>query len=468
MTTTELAEICIRHSRDPHLISDTRGRVLFANPAFHQTLQIPPDARLTLDQLGPLNLEAHLKEAAIAAGDDAEADASNTPHALHFSLMAELDEESLPLEVISQPLRLNDDTRALRLITLQPQRRRTTAVETIREDGRDGLDDSHFHSHDAHCRPTLQFARRVAASDVRVMLLGESGTGKTRLARAIHQSSRRAEAPFVEINCAAIPEELLESELFGHARGAFSGAVSDRMGRFESADGGTLFLDEIGEMSQRLQAKLLRAVQDGAFERVGENTTRQVDVRILAASNQDLRSRVEDGEFRADLFYRLAVATVEIPPLRDRPRDLAATLQDYEVHHGIRIASHLKEKLHHHPWPGNFRELENVFECLTLHARDGQVDDFPLPQPIRVDADAADTLQSSHPNGHDRVGSGGGDARNGHNGHASREAQASEHPEARRLREALVAHAGNRSQTARALGMDRSTLWRKLHRYQLV
>ncbi len=466
MTTTELAEICIRHSRDPHLISDTRGRVLFANPAFHQTLQIPPDARLTLDQLGPLNLDAHLREAAIAAGDD-EADARNTLHALHFTLMAELEGESLPLEVISQPLRLNDDSRALRLITLQPQRRRTTAVETVYEDGRAGLDDSHFHSHDAHCRPTLQFARRVAGSDVRVMLLGESGTGKTRLARAIHQTSRRAHAPFVEINCAAIPEELLESELFGHARGAFSGAVSDRIGRFEAADSGTLFLDEIGEMSQRLQAKLLRAVQDGAFERVGENTTRQVDVRILAASNQDLRSRVEAGKFRTDLFYRLAVATVEIPPLRERPQDLAANLQDYEVHHGIRIAAHLKEKLREYPWPGNFRELENVFECLTLHARDGQVDDFPLPEPMRVDAHTADTIHAPHTHGHHGDSAGGAEP-NGSRTHGARDPQASEHPEARRLRDALVAHAGNRSQTARALGMDRSTLWRKLHRYQLV
>ncbi|WP_018866458.1 MULTISPECIES: sigma-54-dependent Fis family transcriptional regulator [unclassified Thioalkalivibrio] len=463
MTTTELAEICIRHSRDPHLISDTRGRVLFANPAFHQTLQIPPDTPLTLDQLGSLNLEAHLKEAAVAAGDD-DADANRTPHALHFSLMAELEDETLPLEVISQPLRLNDDARALRLITLQPQRRRTTSVETVSEDGRDGLDDSHFHSHDAHCRPTLQFARRVAASDVRVMLLGESGTGKTRLARAIHQASRRAEAPFVEINCAAIPEELLESELFGHTRGAFSGAVSDRIGRFESADGGTLFLDEIGEMSQRLQAKLLRAVQDGAFERVGENTTRQVDVRILAASNQDLRSQVEAGEFRTDLFYRLAVATVDIPPLRDRPRDLAATLQAYEVHHGIRITPRLKQKLQDHPWPGNFRELENVFECLTLHARDGQVDDFPLPEPIRVEADMGDTIHAPRTNGHDD----GRTASAEPNSLGANGTQASEHPEARRLRDALVAHAGNRSQTARALGMDRSTLWRKLHRYQLV
>ncbi|WP_018872102.1 sigma-54-dependent Fis family transcriptional regulator [Thioalkalivibrio sp. ALJ16] len=465
MTTTELAEICIRHSRDPHLISDARGRVLFANPAFHQTLQIPPGTRLTLDQLGPLNLETHLKEAAIAAGEPA--DASRTSQPLHFSLMAELDDETLPLEVISQPLRLNDDARALRLITLQPQRRRTTAVETIHEDGRDGLDDSHFHSFDAECRSALQFARRIAASDVRVMLLGESGTGKTRLARAIHRSSRRTSAPFVEINCAAIPEELLESELFGHARGAFSGAVADRIGRFESADGGTLFLDEIGEMSQRLQAKLLRAVQDGAFERVGENETRQVDVRILAASNQDLRARVEAGEFRTDLFYRLAVASVEIPPLRSRPQDLAATLETYEVHNGIRIAPRLRQRLQEHPWPGNFRELENVLECLSLHARDGQVDDFPLPRPIRIDAahDAGVDRAAGDTTAPARAPSAGA---NGHAAKSGPELTGAEHPEARRLREALIANAGNRSQTARSLGMDRSTLWRKLHRYQLV
>ncbi|WP_019625448.1 sigma-54-dependent Fis family transcriptional regulator [Thioalkalivibrio sp. ALJT] len=462
MTTTELAEICIRHSRDPHLVSDAQGRVLFTNPALRQTLQIPEKAPLTLDQLGPLNLETHLKEAAMAAGEPSDASQATSP--LQFSLMAKLANDTLPLEVISQPLHLNDDARVLRLITLQPQRRRTIAVEALREDGHEGHDGGHFHSHDEACRSALQFARRIAASDVRVMLLGESGTGKTRLARAIHRSSSRASAPFVEINCAAIPEELLESELFGHARGAFSGAVNDRIGRFEAADGGTLFLDEIGEMSPRLQAKLLRAVQDGAFERVGENQTRQVDVRILSASNQDLRARVEAGEFRTDLFYRLAVATVEMPPLRDRPKDLAAALETFQVRTGIRISQRLKKRLQAYSWPGNFREMENIFECLTLHARDGHVDDFPLPEPVRVDSGAIGAVpcDDHHPtSAAANEASGAGESRN-------QPAPANEHPEARRLREALVAHAGNRSQTARALGMDRSTLWRKMHRYQLV
>ncbi|WP_019590068.1 MULTISPECIES: sigma-54-dependent Fis family transcriptional regulator [unclassified Thioalkalivibrio] len=321
----------------------------------------------------------------------------------------------------------------------------------------EGLPDA-FRSADPDCHHQMVFARRAAGSDIRMLLLGESGTGKTRLARGIHEWSPRAAGPFVEVNCAAIPDELLESELFGHVRGAFSGAVNDREGRFESAHGGTLFLDEIGELPLRLQAKLLRAVQDGQFERVGENTTRQVDVRILSASNQDLQARVDAGQFRADLFYRLAVATVELPPLRTRPRDLAATLDRFVEEHALQLAPALRRKLEAHPWPGNFRELENVFACLQLHAVNGRVEDFPLPEgrppgTVSPQPEAA-APATAFPEGPPTD--------------AAPQVSPRESEEARRLRQALAAHNGNRSRAARSLGIDRTTLWRKLHRYNLA
>nr|WP_018935416.1 sigma 54-interacting transcriptional regulator [Thioalkalivibrio sp. ALJ24] len=320
-----------------------------------------------------------------------------------------------------------------------------------------------FRSADPICHHQMVFARRAAGSDIRMLLLGESGTGKTRLARGIHAYSPRANGPFVEVNCAAIPEELLESELFGHVRGAFSGAVADREGRFESADGGTLFLDEIGELPLRLQSKLLRAVQDGQFERVGENITRRVNVRILSASNQDLQGRVDTGQFRADLFYRLAVATVELPPLRSRPLDLAATLDHFIAEHGLRLAPALRKKLENHSWPGNFRELENVFACLELHAEDtGYVEDFPLPEnrppghSPTPDPRARAHRAEGPPGLPDPIPAGPDSS------------TAGEPDEARRLRQALAAHNGNRTRAARSLGIDRTTLWRKLHRYNLA
>ncbi|MGM0553588.1 MAG: sigma 54-interacting transcriptional regulator, partial [Pseudomonadota bacterium] len=469
MKATELVETCIRQSRDPQLIADTHGNVVLANDALYQLLDASPADTLTLRGLGPVDLQAHLQRAATG---NADAPACGIPARQDFHDELALPEGALPVRILSQPLELDDPPSGLRLIALQPQRRRPRnpvhhdATIPAPATGDD------FQSADAACRAPLAFARRAATSDVRMMLLGESGTGKTRLARAIHRASRRAKAPFVEINCAAIPEELLESELFGHARGAFSGAVSERIGRFEAADGGTLFLDEIGEMSPRLQAKLLRAVQDGAFERVGENTTREVDVRILAASNRDLREQAEQGQFRTDLYYRLAVATVELPPLRQRPKDLAAALDAFCERQQLIIGDALRARLLQHPWPGNFRELENVCECLALHARAGRVDDFPLPDPASFAEATLDTRShgaaAAHSNGNG-AGNGAHGNGKGHNGESHPgEGFAEEPEEARRLRAALAAHAGNRSRAARALGINRSTLWRKLHRYHLV
>lgn len=218
-------------------------------------------------------------------------------------------------------------------------------------------------------RAVLDQIRIVAPTGATVLIEGETGTGKELIARAIHMHSDRSQRPFIKVNCAAIPTELLESELFGHERGAFTGALAQRIGRFEAAHGGTLFLDEIGDMPLHLQAKLLRAVQDQEIDRVGGSRTIHVDVRIVAATNRDLKSMVEENRFRADLYYRLAVFPLEVPPLRDRREDIPLLTHCFVRKYARRMSRNLEsiptcalEALINYDWPGNIRELQNVIE----------------------------------------------------------------------------------------------------------
>jgi formate hydrogenlyase transcriptional activator len=219
----------------------------------------------------------------------------------------------------------------------------------------------------------LKGVQTVAPSDATVLILGETGTGKELVARAIHKSSHRSKGSFVKVNCAAIPASLLESELFGHEKGAFTGAAGQRIGRFELAHQGTLFLDEIGEMPLELQPKLLRAIQDHEFERVGGNRTIRSDIRLVAATNRDLKAMVEENRFRADLYYRLHVFPINVPPLRERPEDIPLLtrffVQKYasRMNRGIeRIPTAVMEALARYNWPGNIRELQNVIERSVL------------------------------------------------------------------------------------------------------
>jgi two-component system nitrogen regulation response regulator GlnG len=230
---------------------------------------------------------------------------------------------------------------------------------------------------------------RVAGQGVPVLITGESGTGKELVARAVYQHGARAKAPFLALNCAAIPENLLESELFGHEKGAFTGADRKRIGKFEQCNGGTLFLDEIGDMPLALQAKILRLLQDQAFERVGGNETIRTDVRLIAATHRDLKSWSAEGKFRPDLYYRLGVFTIHLPPLRERGDDLLLLVQHYlrrlnrELGREVReVAPDTLERLRNYPWPGNIRELESVLKQALLQASGPALLPTFLPEPL--------------------------------------------------------------------------------------
>ena len=249
-------------------------------------------------------------------------------------------------------------------------------------------------------RLALERLSQVAPLNCSVLLLGETGTGKELFARAVHDRSRRRSRALIRVNCAALPPSLIESELFGHEKGAFTGAVSLRQGRFELADGGTIFLDEIGDLPVDMQGKLLRVLQEGEFERVGSSRTRKVDVRIIAATHHDLANAVAEGQFRADLFYRLSVFPIQVPPLRERPGDIPSLVWFFIHHHqrelGRRIEkvpAHVMTTLQEHDWPGNVRELENVVERALIRSTGNALElDGTFERKTRDKTPAAPTL----------------------------------------------------------------------------
>ena len=291
----------------------------------------------------------------------------------------------------------------------------------------------------------------AAPTTGRVLIHGESGSGKELVARAIHAHSTRAEGPFVEVNCAAVPEELIESELFGHERGAFTGAVARRRGKFELADGGTLFLDEIGDMSVKTQAKVLRVLEEQAFERVGGKETIRVDVRVITASNQNLQELIGAGRFREDLFYRLNVIPIEVPALRKRKEDIP-TLVDhfialFSAENGRRPKAIAAEALAYfltYDWPGNVRELRNMVERLVIMAPRDVIGPEDLPPPLRARevAEAGDDPQRDR-----------------------KLKEARDAFERAYILGELRTHEWNMTRTAEKLGIERSHLYRKLKTY---
>jgi formate hydrogenlyase transcriptional activator len=255
---------------------------------------------------------------------------------------------------------------------------------------------------------TLRQARMVAPTDSTVLISGETGTGKELFARLIHDVSRRLGGPFVRVNCAAIPEGLLESELFGHERGAFTSAFAQRVGRFEAAHGGTLFLDEIGDMPGSLQPKLLRVLQDGEFERLGGTRTIRADVRVVAATNKDLATLVTERAFRMDLFYRLNVFPISLPPLRDRPEDIPALVRYFTAKAASRMQRHIAtippeaiRAFTNYYWPGNIRELQNLIERAVILAEDGilrtpSFDSNPVVEGLHLVGDTLREVEREH------------------------------------------------------------------------
>jgi two-component system, NtrC family, nitrogen regulation response regulator NtrX len=296
----------------------------------------------------------------------------------------------------------------------------------------------------------------AAPTNGRVLILGENGTGKELVARTLHAHSRRRTGPFVEVNCAAIPEELIESELFGHTKGAFTGAVADRRGRFEHAHGGTIFLDEIGDMSLKTQAKVLRALQEQAVQPVGGTATIRVDVRVVAATNKDLQEEIRAGRFREDLFFRLNVVPIFVPPLRDRMEDIPRLAEHFmatlAAEYGRRVKRFAPEamtRLQHYAWPGNVRELHNVIERLLIMVHDQTV--------------TAEDLSFIDDGGAVAAAPGGAAA-----GPVTALAEARDAFERGYILRVLAAHQGNISRTADALGVERSNLYKKMRAFGIA
>jgi DNA-binding NtrC family response regulator len=299
-------------------------------------------------------------------------------------------------------------------------------------------------------RAIFRNIERIAKSDATVLATGESGTGKELVARAIHDLSSRAEGPFIAVNCGAIPRELIESELFGHEKGSFTGATERRIGRIESAHGGTLFLDEIGELDPAVQVKLLRALQERSFERVGSSTTISVDVRIVTATNRDLAKAVADGQFREDLFYRVNVVPVQLPPLRERREDIRLLAESFLARSGSnkKLTPAALGALEGYGWPGNVRELENAIEHGLALCDGDRIDQKDLPISVGRTGQAEALREQWR------------------QGERSFEDTVIRF-ETEILREALESHHWNQTRTANALGITRRVLKLKMDKLQI-
>ncbi|MCP5545108.1 MAG: sigma-54-dependent Fis family transcriptional regulator [Akkermansiaceae bacterium] len=306
-----------------------------------------------------------------------------------------------------------------------------------------------FDPSDKRARTEFDLLFRAATSPASVLILGESGTGKSVIAKEVHQRSHLRDKPFVTVSCPSLSRELLESTLFGHVKGSFTGAVKDTWGKVHAAEGGTLFLDEIGELPLEIQPKLLRLLQEREYERVGENKIRKSDVRIVAATNRDLAALVNEGEFREDLYYRLNVIAVTVPPLRDRPADLVHFAENFLSHFASQMGRPIKgfspgaiEVIRRHAWPGNLRELRNAIERAAILARGEVIEAEDLPRPEDVNPVAA----------------------NGHAGPSVGGRHSLEQLEEAHMR-GVLSWAPSLNEAAAILGIDKATLYRKRKRF---
>lgn len=334
-------------------------------------------------------------------------------------------------------------TRALSLARLKNENRFLRAE--VERDTEDMVGES------APMQRLRQVIRQVAPEKSTVLISGETGTGKEVVAHAIHRLSPRSESLFVAVNCAAIPAEMMESELFGHERGAFTGAIRERLGKFEMADGGTLFLDEITEMPVALQAKLLRALQEGVIERLGGNRTIPVDIRVIAATNRDPQQAVREGRLREDLYYRLNVFRLDLPPLRERRDDISGLARHFLSRRHGKISDKALDALQGYAWPGNVRELENVLERAAIMAGGQPIETGHLPADIiapESGTSASDAAPLQEPAFQTLP-------------------QAVEAMEKRLIIQAIAASNGNKSRAARLLDISERSLWYKVNRYKI-
>ncbi len=438
------------------IVADLDGRVIYHNPAAAALLGAAGNQPLTSLHavLGIPEDQSIDKALAEAARGGKETDEELTDF-VRFERRIMVNGEPRYLDLHScQTCELVGQTRLMIIRDVTERHRLEMLIDRSRGD---------LVTNDRKVLSLLERVHQVAPSNASVLLQGESGTGKTHIARLIHRLSRRANKPFIEVNCAAIPTSLIESELFGHVKGAFTGATRDRPGRFQAAHGGTLFLDEIAEIPMHLQAKLLRVLQDHTFEPVGSDKTLHVDIRIITASNRDLREMVDDGDFRADLYYRLAVFTLNVPPIRERRGDIPLLLRHFCENleargypAGVSCSSEAMQILMNYNWPGNVRELENAVEHALICSVDGTVKPESLPEQIRMSV-LADQMWT------------GGERASGAPDQSAADTAADEDEQARReIERALLQSNGNRSAAAKLLGVDRTTLWRRMQRLQIL
>jgi transcriptional regulator with GAF, ATPase, and Fis domain len=422
------------------IICDSTGCVLTANGAVYNLFDISDDTRqISLSNISGHNLRSSLIKAGLA---EANGHSHHCEVDMHFEEQVNINGESRWFQIDSSLLSLPSNGDMLRMIVMHDitAEKRLTAVLGIK-------DECGFVSEDPDMLRLIERIDVVAGSDASVLFQGESGTGKNELARRLHQRSKRANQSFIEVNCGAIPASLIETELFGHVKGAFTGAVNDRPGRFRAADGGTLFLDEISELPRELQPKLLRVLQNGEYEPVGSDKTQKVDVRVVSASNQDLSECIDNKTFRDDLYYRIAVVPFYVPPLRDRPGDiplLMDVLQQRLVTRGypgnILFSREAMRPIMNYPWPGNVRELANVVEHSLICA----VDNTVLPESL------PDTLQQYCA------------ARTN-----TRSQKTPKIDERERIQNALRKANGNKTLASQLLDIDRTTLWRRMQRLDI-
>jgi len=420
------------------LVTDQQGKLLYHNPVADRYLGIT--AATHLRDIHALPLLKESVRAAISAGHE---DAVSRPAGgcISWDSVVSVEGEKRILAIRNRVIPqlgtqfrvfFMEDVTLLRRAELHAQGEATAGIET----------------RDPQMLRAIRLAEQVANSDASILIHGESGTGKGMLARLIHDESPRCRKPLVEVNCAAIPENLWEAEFFGAVKGAYTGSISDRIGRFAAANGGTLFLDEISELSKAHQAKLLKVLEEHAFEPVGSMKTQKVNVRVVAATNRGLKEAVESGDFRADLYYRLNVIPIQVPPLRERRQDILHLseyfLTKFGGSHVRKLSQEVKHALLDYEWPGNVRELRNVMEYASICASKEELTIADLPQEFveqaNYQASKRRTLAANHQQ---------------------------EDQERKELQALLRKYADNRSAVARELGIDRVTLWRKMNRLGL-